>query len=709
MRLTYIAAPSILALAVAQSGAAWAQEAAPAPPAEEAPAPQASVVPAASAGTGAQVYEPAFFARYSPRNALDMVKQIPGFLIRDPSQGGGPQRGLGQANANVLVNGERLAGKSDGVENQLARIPADSVTRIEIVDGATLAIPGLSGQVANIIVKADQGLSGQFRWNPEFRAHFAEPSFLGGEVSIKGASGPVEYSASLSNDADRGAFGGPFAIYDGTGALSERRDGALSVYGENPKVTAGVKLDGPGSSVGNLNASYRRTYFNIEEDEQRDRLDLVDLFRTIRARERGYDYEITGDYEFALGPGRLKLIGLERFNRNHYAETARFAFADARPEIGDRYMQDVDAGERIARAEYSWKLGGADLQWASEAAFNRLTKEAALFELGADNTFVELPFPGGDGGVTEDRYETVLSYSRPLTSKLSLQSSLGWEYSKIAQTGAAMVTRSFWRPKGSATLAWAPEAGLDITLKVERKVGQLEFSDFLARVFLDDGNQNSVNADLVPSQSWDTDLTIKKALGRWGSTNLRLFDRRTEDFVDIVPLPGGGEGRGNIDRLHRFGLEWTSTINLDPLGVPGAKIDANVILQHSSLKDPLTGETRQLSQLTTRLLELDYRHDIPGSDWAYGASLFTADNEPYFRLFETGRESEGPVFADVFVEHKDVFGLTVNARVGNIFNARHKLERIVYTGFRDRSPIAFIERREQLIGPIFSLSVKGEF
>ena len=76
---------------------------------------------------------------------------------------------------------------------------------------------------------------------------------------------------------------------------------------------------------------------------------------------------------------------------------------------------------------------------------------------------------------------------------------------------------------------------------------------------------------------------------------------------------------------------------------------------------------------------------------------------------EIGRGWEGPVFADVYVEHKDLFGLTVRATVGNILNARHRFEREVYDGRRERDPIAFIQKNNQLIGPIFRLSVKGTF
>ena len=36
-------------------------------------------------------------------------------------------------------------------------------------------------------------------------------------------------------------------------------------------------------------------------------------------------------------------------------------------------------------------------------------------------------------------------------------------------------------------------------------------------------------------------------------------------------------------------------------------------------------------------------------------------------------------------------------------------DRVVYTGYRDRSPVSFFDKRDQLVGPLFNLSVKGTF
>ena len=134
-------------------------------PTGDAPPPQPTeVVPPSEAPAGRQVYTPADFARYAPKTAADMIQQVPGFQIRESEQ----LRGLGQATGNVLFNGKRSSTKSDSLFDLLTRIPAANVERIEIVDGATLDIPGLSGQVANIVYQSSS-LSGQFAWTGEMR------------------------------------------------------------------------------------------------------------------------------------------------------------------------------------------------------------------------------------------------------------------------------------------------------------------------------------------------------------------------------------------------------------------------------------------------------------------------------------------------------------------------------------------------------------
>src|SRR6186713_986767 len=94
------------------------------PSPSRAAAAQAAPAPAA----GKRQYTPADFARFTPRNALDMLRQVPGFIIR----GAVEERGLGQASENVLLNGQRVQSKSGGAIAELQKISASNVERIEI-------------------------------------------------------------------------------------------------------------------------------------------------------------------------------------------------------------------------------------------------------------------------------------------------------------------------------------------------------------------------------------------------------------------------------------------------------------------------------------------------------------------------------------------------------------------------------------------------
>mgnify|MGYP002621627919 CR=1 FL=1 len=121
---------------------------------------------------GRRIYVAADFERYAPRTALEMLQQVPGFVIREQVQ----ERGLGQATGNVLINGQRMSGKSNEVIGELGRIPVQNVARIEVVDGSTLDVSGLSGLVANVIVRAER-INGTYAWRPEFRPYNTDPRF----------------------------------------------------------------------------------------------------------------------------------------------------------------------------------------------------------------------------------------------------------------------------------------------------------------------------------------------------------------------------------------------------------------------------------------------------------------------------------------------------------------------------------------------------
>jgi hypothetical protein len=687
--------------------------AAPALAQESAPPSDPAVVPppvAKPAGTG-RVYVPADFARFAPKTAYDMLVQVPGFTIRTSRE---QERGLGQANENVLINGQRIANKNygggdAGAVDELQRIPASNVERIEIVDAASLGIAGLSGQVANVIVAKQKKSSGQFEWEPDFRAHYSKPNLFRGSVSYSGSSGPVDYTLSVRDQSGRGAFGGPIIITDPNGVITERRNEIYHSESDTVTFQGKFKIDGPGSSVGNLTLGYS-PYWGPEHI--RDRRDLVngdDAARTTVQSLKGWYYDVNADYQFALGPGRLKLIGLQHRDHEPLEVTQVMTFDSGADPDGVRFTRNSHIQETIGRAEYGWKTGKNDWQLSFERAYNLLDQKGGLFELDPSGVFNEVDFPEGTGRVTEVRYEGIATLSRPLTANLDLQIAGGAELSWLDRVDDENPARKFFRPKGSVNLGWRPAPTWDASLKLRRKVGQISFYDFLAQPKLSQDRENAGNPDLVPPQSWEIEGEIGHELGPWGKTRVRVWEYLVDDIVDVIPLKDHSEGIGNLPHATRFGVESTSTFNFDPIGWTGAKLDAQLGFEKTSVKDPLTGKKRPISGVQDRWVSLSLRHDIPHTKLAWGIDGSYGHMTKNYFLTEVFRSWEGPNFVSVYVEDKDVFGLTVRAQVGNVLNARHRWTRYVYEDWRDSSPVAFIQRNNQLIGPIFSLSVKGTF
>lgn len=659
---------------------------------------------AAPAG-GTRVFTPADFARFAPKTALDMLRQVPGFSIRQADE----ERGLGQASENVLINSQRIANKSGGAVDELSRIATANVERIEIVEAASLGIAGLTGQVANVIVKSQKAASGQFEWSPVFRPHYAKAEMLGGSISYTGKSGPVDYSLSVSNDFGRGGFGGPVEIADADGVPTEHRIETYHAEVEQPKFLAKFGLDGPGSSAGNLSLMYGPYWHPVHIRDRRTRVDRNDSRRTTVDKLAGYRTEFNADYEFAAGPGRLKLIGLRKFDHEPLVTTQVTTFDSGVPSEGSRLSRNTRIGELIGRAEYKWRGGPNDWQLSLERAYNYLDQRGRLFELSPEGEFAETDFPNGTGRVEEVRYEALGTLSRSLGPKLDLQVAAGAETSRLDRVDGDLPPRKFFRPKGSVTLGWRPAAGWDLSLKLRRRVGQISFYDFLDQPKLSQDRENAGNPDLVPPQSWEAETEIGHELGRWGKVRLRLWHHRVTEIVDVIPIGEDGQGVGNLRHARRTGFESVNTIQFDPLGWAGAKVDATLGIERTSVRDPLTGNTRPISGVQDRWAYFTLRHDVPKTPFAWGAiAEYTHFAKTYYPT-EVYRSWEGPWWIGFFIEHKNLAGLTVRAEIYNVLNARHLFNRTVYAGRRTETPVSFIERHNQLIGPLISLSVKGNF
>ncbi|MGB3470292.1 MAG: TonB-dependent receptor plug domain-containing protein [Erythrobacter sp.] len=655
--------------------------------------------------TTRRTFTPEDFIRFAPRSAFDMAEQVPGFSIRS----GDGARGLGQADTNVLVNGRRVSGKSNGPVEALQRIPTEEVVRLELVDGASLDIGGLTGQVLNVVTQSSGGISGQFRYAPQFRTFGTDPRLYEGSVSIAGGSEKTDWTLALENDSGRFGDRGPELAFDGDGALvdtrQEDRTDSNDTFGLSGSYTRVAEGGNVLNFTGAVNGFIRR---RVEISERTGTISPVDRVRDFRDGEDEFNYEVGTDYQFGLGQGRLKLIAYHRYEDSPTVSTQITTFSDGSLPEGSRFTRDADEAETILRGEYSIPALGGDLLIATEGVRNFLDIDSTLKLLDAAGDFVPTPLPGATARVDEDRAELQATYGRPLASNLQFQLSLAGEYSRLSQSGTQGQTRTFYRPKGFVAIDWKAANTVNIAARAERLVGQLNFFDFIANVDLNQDRADVTNADLVPQQSWRFEIEANIRLGALGTLNLRPFYEDIIDIVDQIPIDGGGQAPGNLPSAQSYGIESEVTLLSEGIGWRGTRMDLSLGLFDSAVRDPLLGNTRRLGGQQTVDFNAEFRHDLQGTSWAFGGDVSWNDNAFDVRLDEIARDTQSFGFAGLFVENKDVRGLTLRANVANILDRDNRFERTV---FLDRAAglVDFSETRERQFGTIFTFEIEGSF
>ncbi|MEM7492845.1 MAG: TonB-dependent receptor plug domain-containing protein [Pseudomonadota bacterium] len=659
-----------------------------------------------------QVYVPADFERFAPRTALDLLVQIPGFNIR----GGNGQRGFGQAQENVLINGRRITAKTTSATDVLQQLSADNVVRILIVEGADLDIPGLSGQVANVITTAE-GISGTWNYRQRYRENL-RPVFDWFDISVNGTSGDVKWRASLNSEPGRGANAGRENITDGDGNLLQFREEDFTSHRTRVIGEVGLVWDPADSREASLNASYGIREIDDEEFSTRFLPDRTEESRAIFTfAEDEWETEVSGDFAFDLGPGRLKLIGLQRNEDSAFTDNFKFAASDGSLTSDTIFLQSIFENESILRGEYSWQgQNNQDWQISLEGVYNLLESDEELLsgDLFTAPTLVPESVDGIE--VEEIRAEAFLTHGRQLRPNLRLQASIGTEYSEVTSDGPNAQTRSFTRPKGSLALSWEARDNLTINTELSREVGQLSLFDFVPDVDLDDGDNRSGNIDIVPDQTTRLEVQFERDYSKWGNVTVTLYGEQIDDIVDRIPIiitdADGNtsirEARGNLDSATRYGFDIAGTFLFDALGWKGAQLDYEFDYRRSELDDPITGDTRRISGDKFRFIDLEFRQDIAGTNWAYGWEIEQFFESPVFRLNLIGAGENAQPFGGIFIEHKDIFGLTGNATLGNIFDQDDNFTRLRFSPDRNGN-LTQVEDRSRNFGPILTLRLSGSF
>ena len=632
-----------------------------------------------------------YFDPFAPQTAEDMVERVPGFTIRG---GEGGERGFGQASLNILINGRRPSSKSADAEDILGRISADTVLKVEVLDGTTLDIPGLTGDVVNVVTKAVD-LSGNWRYAGRFEEG-TEPQLLEGEVTLNGESGDVAWTVTGRSGQFTFTEDGDEQFFNGADQLIEDRFEDIVFERVSPSVDVALSWSPPSGHIANLNGRVELGNENLVFREFSERVsdggfDGQSLFTR---GEDELEYELGADYQIPVGKDTLKLIGLFNGEDSEFVNVSQ-AFFDGFDPFTSVFAQDIDERETIARVEYT--VSGGAWQAAVEGAYNTLEADSVL--------------DGTDLGLTrveERRAEGTLTHSRKL-GRFDVQASVGAEYSELSVPTSPSPAREFVRPKGFLSASTDLSPKLSTTFLVERKVGQLNFFDFVDRIDLNEGRDNAGNDDIKPDQTWRAEAALERTDPKGLSGRISAAYALIEDPIDRVLFADGTEGPGNLESNAAFyELKGNFTYVMDGIGLKGFRWDASGQIIETELEDPLTGETRRFNGVGLWNYDTTLRHDVPNTPYAWFVRLRQTAASERFRFDEALDFRFDRPTLRIGAEHKDVFGMNLQVNLDNVLDEGRDRNRFIFDGDRF-GDLLRIERFERRRGPRFSIVLSDTF
>jgi len=622
---------------------------------------------------GISSYPAAFFTDARPATAYDMVTRLPGFAF----DSGLSARGFAGTAGNVLVNGARPTAKTDDLNSILQRIPAANVERVEVIRGGAPGID-MQGQtvVANVILRKDASdqtiltgsltYTGAGQWSPA----------LG--VEYHGQSGDLRYEASLSRTSVIGDDS------PGNGYRVVTAPGQAPVY--DRAVRTGILKTGyslHGGLIAPLWGGEWNNNFTLQTTDFPSGLRYYgnggSRFDSIARVRNG---EFGSHWQGMLGQVNLETLVLQRIGHEDDSNTSA---AIGSSQI---FLSGNDTGESIARvtARYSFNPE-LSLEAGGEGAYNFLDGHSSFTSNDA-----AVIIPNANLSVDEIRGEAFASATWKITPQLTLEGGARMEFSSISATGDSHNSRSFFYPKPRLLLSWSPDDKSQLRLRVEKKLGQLNFTDFAASSNLSGFGISAGTLDLRPEQRWQFEGAIERHFWERGGLVLSVLHEEVTDLQDFVPVGGGLDAAGNIPHATSDQLSITGQVPLDFLGLKNGLFKPNLYWATGSLIDPVTGERRRISNLRNINSYYDIMQDIDSLKSTWDFSWGTSFSRTTWRISQISRAAiHNSPYLNFSWAYKPTPDLKITLGADNFASYRFELEQFNFIGPRNLGPPSSIQ------------------
>lgn len=686
-----------------------------------------------------QVYDRAYFERYDTVTAEDMVRRVPGtgpILDALNSNQQQQQRGFGSAGDQILLNGKRFAGKNQ-ILSALKRIQSANVLRIELIRGNSAdANVQSEGLIVNVVL--EEGVStGSGSWQAAARFNDDGVYDGDGQISYSDSVGALDYIVSVQRAAWNRGY--PYwreltkteRYFYPDGGIQELRIDRASYIQNQYTLTANLTYNFENGDTLRLNGSAEPREADSNSDIAVTRYDMAgDSLLNATEIKRGHQgwqnqWEIGGDYEGRIGDStRLSVLFIHSYERDPNDEYRNLITPSDLRELNRNITIPVDT-ESILRSSLAWPVAkGQTLEIGGEVARNvsRQTLRP-FFDLNGGGRVQEVSIPTGNSRVQELRGEAFANHTWQVTPKLSLNSSIIVEMSRISNNFPGSPRHTYVYPKPRVDLRYEVTKSDQLRFKMDRRVSQLDFNLFVPQFDLVDSEIDEGNPGIRPEREWQFEAGYQRQLPNdQGLLEARVFYNHIEDHIDMFILrtePGGRRvsAQGNIGSARHYGAEVKASVRLTALGIPDMTVDARFVRQFSQTTDPFTGQKRRIPEtqsgtdLWDHEFQVGFRHDVTAWGFTYGANYHErVGQRPYSDIRVQKLTSTGPRL-DAFMEKTLTKNLTLRVEGYGLMPQRTRefQQRTVYV---DDVIDGTVLRRESYVthwDRLFVVSLRGTF
>lgn len=717
------------------------------------------------------VYDTDYFQRFEPLTAGDALKRVPSvtFLSDVIESDGARLRGLPPGYTQILINGERVPGSNADRSFFLDRIPAELLSRVEIVRSSSARRTGdaVAGTL-NIVLRDGLQLDGGYvrLGGLHYDDGELDPSFgavWGGQVgpgrlllgaNVQGRHNPklkssFRYSDSPENTAN-------FA----TTNFVNREDQTDTRDGDDYSFNASYQVDGETTDI-SLSGFYVRT--DRIEDERSFEYNaptgtpgpvpngnglvpglLSDNANVADIGQISYSIDAKIEQEWALGETTIK-FGYARFDEERSETEYEIDFNRSTPRFtGDVTSTDIVDDELSLRLEHEIEIGD-DIDFAVGGFIQNKNRDLDLREdrnrfnltsaIRTWNQFNDnptrlatapdalVPPPGGFSSIREERRD-LFALVEGEAGIASFEVGIRYEMTDLDIRDFTVAAANQLQTNDYAE--WLPSASIKldltaadrITASVARTNRRPEFN-FISPALLEaelGDNDLLGNPQLDPETAWGFDIGYERRLGRTGIAGVNIFYRDVSNLIELANTGVvGSEGAGtfvlqprNVGDGTVWGIEFDLSADLGFVGLPDTGVFGNFSYLDSEITD-FIGE-RRFNDQSDYVFNVGFIQNFPSLGAAFGAT-YRKQGDAFGRI--VGEEITTSYGADleIFVEKRFGTNLTIRAVGSNLLNGSKDeiFNKFTTIGHQQSRSFDEYELESEEAGPVFQIMVRYAF